>query len=482
MQCIGGLRNAVGKILSILQASWRKLWLFQREYLFKRGVFSKIYRDMQWTGIPRTLSPQLQQSFIEKGREYREAQAFIAADCYLELVLKKSPDNLEALMEYARTAYARCSWQLSVKRHSQLLHVLTGQRGDREREALWLYANKKMIVSLLNQKRYREVKKHRYMAFQRLGGRRDLIQMMKPSCGLSREDRVKTAVFIKGLSAFYTCSHQLLDHQLSVMEKCCIPNSREPMLYEKIKEQQLFEENPYVLVPPLLGVVKRENYIKLFMGAVKGTPIKEIPLTKIDFFTFGRALGEISRELTAAFPAAEAPVYPIRTFPHERALQIFKDHGERERVRHAVEMLEEFFSKIQEVLDLLEGIPKFFCHNDTGAQNVFFMGENSPYAFIDWERAAYNGAGSDLGNVLRWKPFKEAQRRGLAQEVESLMVEGYLSSLKGVCSHLTREEVMVSYHFHFINGKLKTAVNRSNFNLFYGIARRSGALLQLLGL
>lgn len=462
------------KICSLLEER-RYLWIERRR---KRRISLEL---TEIVGSDNSRDGQLD-NLLTIAKTYQEKREYLEASWCLERILKRDPHHIEALVEYALLAYDHSYWKESIKRYRRVQRVLDTMPSSSKREREWLLAQKKILISLLNQKKYSLVDKERKLIFQKLHGHKDMKTILK-SWGYREETEYCTTFFTKGLSAYYTALHQLEEEDFSFIEKCCKKGSQEIEVYKRIKGEGVSSKSSLVRVPDFLGLLEGPYYDKLFLESIKERPIREISYRRIDFYGLGRALGELSFGLTADIQKENQPFYPIRDYHGEKALEVFSSYDERE-VHHSVDLLYDFYSKFDQVLSLWERIPKVFSHNDTGTNNVFFDTKTGRFIFIDWERAAYNAAGSDIGSILRWKPFKEAERKGLAQEIESEMVDGYLSFFteRAPQYNITREEVILAYHFHFINGKLKTAINRGHYPLFRRIAERSRRLLEFLGL
>ena len=287
-----------------------------------------------------------------------------------------------------------------------------------------------------------------------------------------------------GESNYYLCKHFTEEGKEILLEKCCSPQSREPDIYELMDNYGLFKTNILLRTPELKGIIERKNYIKLFLSYERGIKLNKYPLEEIDFFKLGQSLGEIGVHFTPLMKDSEKiKDKPFNYFDAGYAYNVFEENGaiDEEEVKKLVAKVEDLFKYRKELISARKSLPSLFSHNDAGLQNILIQEDgNGAYVFLDWERAGFNCAGSDIGNVLGLLKETVLKNKRDLEEFERQMVDGYLASLERSGYNVSREEVLFSYNLHFINSKINGAVAKRKLELFRRIAERCDWLKQFV--
>ena len=412
---------------------------------------------------------------------YKHTAKYQKARICLATIIEKQPQNVQALFDKAEITYWLGLWKECVEEFKYLQNVLDKKKDPDldDAEKMWLDANKKIVNAHLRLKNHNDNLMQRNSAFIKLGGVSDVLELLKANHGTDCPE-IKTEMFTSGESGFYTCVHFTDGGRINIVEKCCTTNSSEPDIYKTIDRFNLFKKNTILNTPELRGMVKRTNYVKLFLSYEDGVKLSKIPADKIDFFKLGYLLGEIGKEFSGVEFTKNNNMKPMKNFDARRAQNTFSKY-DREEVKKYVSVIEKFFLQKKKLESIINTMPKVFSHNDAGLQNIL-LSNSQRYVMLDWERAGYNCAGSDLGNVLISTNIRKAEAEGLSTNFEDQMVEGYLESISGAGINVSKEELIIGYNLHFINAKLKGAIDKNNFNLFKRIADRCELVKKLAGI
>ena len=455
-------------------------------------------------------NPQDPALLLEKVRLLRLTYRFEKAEELLQKLLQEDSSvnfyKKELLQESAKVAFQLNKLEESANRYHQLRQLLEeelkaalssqptnsapGPRGYQGIEKKWLQVNKKINEILWEMRDTEKIKNHRRHVFDMLGGVQELKRILRWE-NSSQCFQIHTEMFTCGLSNYFSCLHQLttthqrkeeykteITPELSyfppyLVEKCLTPQSREPFYYQVISEHGLFQNTHLARTPQLVAMKEDVNYKRVLLEYVNG---KQALLERIDPYLLGFALGEIAKEFAPALPEKKAHfrARPLKEFDPEEALYAFS-HEDPQAVKKAVALLESFHSCRDRWEKLKDGLPLLFCHNDISETNIVIKDnwDHPYYYFLDWERASYNAAGSDLGDVIRWGDFRYLEEKGKVERVEKLLINGYLDAISELPVSCTAEEVRFAAYYHFINQKTRLAIQTRNFELFRRIAQRS---------
>jgi len=413
--------------------------------------------------------------------EYKAAHQYDKAEELIQKMLARNPDHILALQESAGMAFEQGHWTESIRRYLKLQEMLDQHPGDKNQP--WLEINKIIIKTLLTMKKYEAVKKQRRLAFEKLHGKQDLLEALEAGAWSSAEPvAVRTEMFIKGQASFYTCLHVIAqeDKQLSIVEKCLSPDSREPQIYRAIAENQLFQGTLYAKTPGIRKIKEKNVYTKLYLDYIRG---EQASLKIINPYRLGAALGEIAVEMTAVLPHRGFEMKPVKVVHIGNMAKRFisQDSAGMSKI---LRILEKFNAHVVQIQAMKKDLPQVFSHNDIAVGNVLLQKNKNEecYFFIDWEKASYNTIGSDLGGILKWSKYKKIEQKGKAEEIETELLNGYYSTVSSVYPGCSIEDLSFSYYLHFITSGLSaTAISHGDFSLLQRIANRCQRLLNMLG-
>ena len=443
-----------------------KLKYYKTEYKFsylKKGQTLKVATLKEMAAIYKAY------------KKYDKEKACLAA------ILEQQPENMQALYGMATINSRLGFWDDSIEGFKKVLVNLEQEDSpfSVNNERLFLAASKKVIHAFLIQNNAEACINRRLAIYERLGGPKDVSEIYKIHYGKTPAI-IKTDMFRAGLSGFYICTHYPNGKFEPFLEKCCKPGSNEPEIYKAISNYRLFEKNSTMKVPDLKGSIERANYIKLFLSYVDGITLNKSNVNGVVCYNLGFILGEIGRSFDKVFEERGVKLRPLKNFKVKEVINYFS-RQEYDEVKKYWQILDGFFGQRKELIAARNKLPTLFAHNDLGLQNIL-LNKNNEYVVLDWEHAGFNTAGSDIGHVLSSKKFEKAEEKGIINEFEKKMIEGYLNSINKNHPYVSKDEIIVSYNLQFINAKLNGALRRHDFKLFKRIARRCELVRKMLDL
>lgn len=414
---------------------------------------------------------------------YRDRGNCRQADRLYQQALKFKPGDERILLEYAKNAFVQGYWEEGLSRYEQLFKELERKnvKENRELQKIWLEASRQKSNLLQYLRCFDDLVKQKEQLYEALNGPGDLQEVICYAFSekLADDDStVHTEVFPRGMASFYVCMHRIeyAGRKKTVVEKCLPVTSREQLLYRLIREHCLFTGTRHAGVPRLLGIIDGEQYVKLYLSHVAG---EKVSLRQVDHYNYGFALGEIAGEFSALPPEDTFKVRPLRYADLRRieaSLARLIDYSE---FRDILQALEQYNKNLDSLAEAKKALPRVFSHNDITPGNILHRGEDPAehFYFLDWEKACYNAAGSDLGGLIKGcvleKITGEEQKR-----VEKASREGYSAAVAGIYPGVTAEELEFAANLFFVTRNLNTALQTMNLDLFKEMKTRIRWLLE----
>lgn len=408
---------------------------------------------------------------------YKSLGEFEKSELLLQKVLKNKPRKISSLQEYSEIAFNRKDLNEIIKRFKTFQSVLDDLSHSDEYEKKWLFANRRIVYALLRLGKKKEAIHQRLLAFNKLNGKNDLLDILN----INNEEKLKynidTEMFISGESCYYACKHSIIPTTHNpIVEKCIRKNSIEYQVYKEIDKNSLFSDSKSVNIPELIGINEKSNYTKLYISFELG---RRATVAKLNPFNFGYALGEMSDKFHEVFPYKKYKEAPVLNTDIMKIFKSFRNHS-LDEVKKDYDIIERLYSNKRKIESIRGNMQKVFAHNDVGDANVLLSeNDGEKITFIDWELASFNTIGSDIGGILRWHDYANIEVAGESDDFEKMIVKGYMNAVS-TRFNTSEEEIFFSYNFNFINNKLSAAISLRDYNLFKRIVKRSSVLLDII--